>query len=56
MDRLLKVADVLDIVPRYMGKLAAWLVLPLIGVIMFDVIARKIDLSKQRSSNRRRPK
>ena len=43
MDRLLKVADVLDTVPRFMGKLAAWLVLPLIAVIMFDVVTRKID-------------
>lgn len=43
MDRLLNIADVLDRIPRFAGKCAGWVVLPLIAVIMFDVITRKID-------------
>ncbi|MCG8595057.1 MAG: TRAP transporter small permease subunit [Kiloniellales bacterium] len=43
MNALLKAADVLDRVPRALGKLAGWLILPLIAIIMFDVITRKID-------------
>ena len=43
MDRLLKIAGYLDRVPRFAGKCAGWVVLPLIAVIMFDVITRKID-------------
>jgi TRAP-type mannitol/chloroaromatic compound transport system permease small subunit len=43
MNALLKVADVLDRIPRSLGKLAAWIILPLIAIIMFDVITRKID-------------
>lgn len=43
MDRLLNIADVLDRVARFAGKCAGFVVLPLIAVIMFDVITRKID-------------
>lgn len=43
MDRLLSIADVLDRIPRFFGKCAGFVVLPLIAVIMFDVITRKID-------------
>ncbi len=43
MDRLLKIAGYLDRIPRLAGKCAGWVVLPLIAVIMFDVITRKID-------------
>jgi len=43
MNSLLKIAHVLDIIPRTLGKAGGWLVLPLIAVIMFDVITRKID-------------
>ncbi len=43
MDRLLNIADVLDRIPRFVGKCAGFVVLPLIAVIMFDVITRKID-------------
>lgn len=43
MDTLLKVADALDRAPRSLGKLAGWLILPLIAIIMFDVVARKVD-------------
>ena len=43
MEALLKLANVLDRVPRFLGKLAGWIILPLIAIIMFDVITRKID-------------
>lgn len=43
MSSLLKAAHYLDIVPRTLGRWAGWLILPLIGVIMFDVVTRKID-------------
>ncbi len=43
MNALLKAANLLDRIPRALGKLAAWLILPLIAIIMFDVITRKID-------------
>ncbi len=43
MNTMLRVAGVLDAVPRFMGKLGGWVILPLIGIIMFDVITRKID-------------
>ncbi len=43
MDKLLKTAHVFDMLPRRIGMAAGWLVLPLIAVIMFDVITRKID-------------
>ena len=43
MKTLLKAADFLDWGPRNLGKLAGWLILPLIGIIMFDVITRKVD-------------
>lgn len=43
MDRLLNIADYLAKIPRFAGKCAGWVVLPLIFVIMFDVITRKID-------------
>ena len=43
MASLLKIADLLDIIPRKAGKIAGWVVLPLVAVIMFDVVTRKID-------------
>lgn len=42
MRALLSLANVLDRISRGVGKLASWLILPLIAVIMFDVITRKI--------------
>ncbi len=43
MSSLLRVAGVLDFIPRTLGRWAGWLILPLIFVIMFDVTTRKID-------------
>ena len=46
MATLLRLADVLDRISRGVGKLASWLILPLIAMIMFDVVTRKIDFIK----------
>ncbi len=46
MDSLLKVAGKLDTLARTTGRLASWVIIPLIGVIMFDVITRKIDYTR----------
>ena len=43
MNGMLNLADKLDRIPRTVGKWAGFVVLPLIAVIMFDVITRKID-------------
>ncbi|MEM7044654.1 MAG: TRAP transporter small permease subunit [Pseudomonadota bacterium] len=43
MNGLLNLAEKLDHIPRFIGKCAGFIVLPLIAVIMFDVITRKID-------------
>lgn len=43
MERLLNVADMFDRPSRAIGKIGSWFILPLIGIIMFDVITRKID-------------
>ena len=43
MNGMLNLADRLDRIPRFIGKCAGFVVLPLIAVIMFDVITRKID-------------
>ena len=43
MSSLLKMANLLDVLPMRIGKAGGWLILPLIVIIMFDVIARKID-------------
>ena len=47
MRSLLTVADQLEAIPQKFGKLGAWLVLPLIGIIMFDVITRKFQFMQQ---------
>ncbi len=43
MERLLKVAVWFDRPSRAIGKIGSWFILPLIAIIMFDVITRKID-------------
>jgi TRAP-type mannitol/chloroaromatic compound transport system permease small subunit len=40
---MLNLAERLDRIPRFVGKCAGFVILPLIAVIMFDVITRKID-------------
>lgn len=43
MRGLLSLANVFDYPARQIGKLCGWLIIPLILIIMFDVITRKID-------------
>lgn len=40
---MLGLADGMDRISRSVGKAASWLILPLIFIIMFDVITRKIE-------------
>ncbi len=47
MRSLLTVADRLEAFPQRFGKAGAWLILPLIGIIMFDVITRKFQFMQQ---------
>jgi TRAP-type mannitol/chloroaromatic compound transport system permease small subunit len=47
MRSLLTVADGLEKIPQFFGKLGSWLILPLVGVIMFDVITRKFQFMQQ---------
>ncbi len=37
----LHVADALDAPPRFVGRTAAWLLLPMVAIIFFDVICRE---------------
>lgn len=46
MDFLLKVSGVLDRIARSVGKWIGWIMLPLIAVIMFDVLTRKLDVTR----------
>jgi len=46
MDSRLKLADRLDAIVTRAGRLAGWIIIPLIIVIMFDVITRKIDVTR----------
>jgi len=51
MGALLNLAGVFDRVSRGVGKAASFLILPLIFLIMFDVITRKIDYIKEKSAD-----
>lgn len=51
MGALLGLAGIFDGISRNVGKAASWLILPLIFLIMFDVITRKIDFIKERSAD-----
>ncbi len=50
MTVLLRFASALDHLARKVGQLASWLILPLIFIIVFDVITRKIDFIKELSA------
>lgn len=41
MRRLLTLADRLDDVVRFFGKLGGWMILPLLAIVVFDVVTRK---------------
>lgn len=42
MRKLLDLADSLERIPQFFGRLGSWLILPLIAIIMFDVLTRKL--------------
>lgn len=46
MKALLRLCNKLDKLARTLGLWAGWIIIPLILVIMFDVITRKIDLTR----------
>lgn len=46
MNSSLRLADRLDKIATTAGRWAGWIIIPLILVIMFDVITRKIDASR----------
>ncbi len=46
MNKILKFSDTLDRIARRVGLAFGWIILPLIFVIMFDVITRKIDATR----------
>lgn len=46
MKPLLIVVNALDKITRKVGRSAAWIVMPLIFVIMFDVVTRKTDFTR----------
>ena len=46
MELVLSVANVFDRAARSIGKLAGWIMIPLILVIIFDVVTRKIDATR----------
>ncbi len=50
MGALLTLAEVLDRISRNAGKIVSWIIVPLVLMIMFDVITRKIDFIKNASA------
>ncbi len=46
MNSGLKLADRLDTIATKAGRAAGWIIIPLIIVIMFDVITRKLDVTR----------
>lgn len=46
MNGILKIARILDGIARKLGLMAGWAIIPLIFVIMFDVVTRKIDVTR----------
>ena len=47
MRKLLEIADVCEWIPQKAGKLGAWLIVPLIIVIMYDITTRKLQFIQQ---------
>jgi TRAP-type mannitol/chloroaromatic compound transport system permease small subunit len=39
---MLDIADSVERIPQFFGRLGSWLIIPLIGIIMFDVLTRKM--------------
>lgn len=47
MRTLLKVSDILDSIGRRIGHVGAWMILPMILIIVYDVVTRKITFIQQ---------
>jgi TRAP-type mannitol/chloroaromatic compound transport system permease small subunit len=46
MDGILKFSAICDRIARNVGKGCGWMMIPLIAVIMFDVVTRKLDYTR----------
>lgn len=46
MRNLLRLANKFDYIARNAGRLGSWVILPLIFMIMFDVVTRKLDVTR----------
>lgn len=46
MGALLSVAGVFDRIARWIGQTIGWIMIPLIAVIIFDVVTRKLDFTR----------
>ncbi|MGH1358759.1 MAG: TRAP transporter small permease subunit [Burkholderiaceae bacterium] len=46
MGFLLRLAGIFDSIARNAGRYASWVILPLIFMIMFDVVTRKLDVTR----------
>ncbi|MEZ5650278.1 MAG: TRAP transporter small permease subunit [Burkholderiaceae bacterium] len=46
MHNLVRIANLFDRIGRWCGKAFGWIIIPLILVIMFDVITRKLDYTR----------
>jgi TRAP-type mannitol/chloroaromatic compound transport system permease small subunit len=42
MRQMLDIADSIERIPQFFGRLGSWLIIPLIVIIMFDVLTRKL--------------
>jgi TRAP-type mannitol/chloroaromatic compound transport system permease small subunit len=42
MRKMLDIADAIEKIPQFFGRIGAWLIVPLILIIMFDVLTRKL--------------
>ncbi|NIY97320.1 TRAP transporter small permease subunit, partial [Salipiger sp. HF18] len=47
MHALLKISDIFDAIGRRIGQVGAWMILPMILIIVHDVVTRKITVVQQ---------
>ena len=45
--QLLRLADKLEAIAQFVGKLGAWMIIPLVAIIIFDVVTRKFQFIQQ---------
>lgn len=53
MHALLKVSDIFDAIGRRIGQIGAWMILPMILIIVYDVVTRKFVVVQQFVQNSR---